>query len=117
LYNINNYKICLKAKFINKINYNTNNSSTKSDYLEKVINPITYNSYRYFITFLDKATYYLGIQLIRTKDKVFSYFNIFKLQEENNKTNKRIWIYSTNNSTKFVNKRFKTLLNNSSIIY
>jgi fibronectin type 3 domain-containing protein len=114
----------LKAKFTNKINYNTNNSNTKLDYLEKVtsnicrpINPITYNSYRYFITFLDKATCYLDIQLIRTKDKVFSCFNIFKLQEENNKTNKRIRIYSTNNSTEFVNKRFKTLLNNSSIIH
>ena len=124
LYNINNCEICLKAKFTNKINHKTNTTTTKLEYLDKIasdicgpINPITYNRYKYFITFLDKATRYLEVQLIRTKDEAYNCFSDFKSREENNKDNKRIRIYSTDNGTKFINKRFKALFNNSGIIH
>jgi hypothetical protein len=121
-----NYKItecetCLRAKFTNKINHNTNNS-IHFQYLSKVasdlcgpITPLTYNNYRYFITFLDKATRYLEVQLLRTKDEAFNAFYNFKQQAENNKENHKIRIYATDNGKEFVNNKFKKILLNSGI--
>jgi hypothetical protein len=81
------------------------------------INLNTYNKYKYFITFLDKKTKFLEIKLLRTKDKAYNAFIKFKEQEENNKDNKRIRIYATNNSTEFINNKFKSYLINHGIIY
>jgi len=122
-YNNDNCEICIRAKFTNKINYNTNNS-IKLDYLEKVasdlcgpISPITYNKCKYFITFLDKATRYLEIELLHSKDEAFSAFNNFKLRAENNKSNYKIRIFASDNGTEFTNNKFKRLLINSGIIH
>jgi hypothetical protein len=121
-YSINNCEVCLKAKFTNKINHNTNNNNTKLEYLDKVasdlcgpINPLTYDNYRYFITFLDKATRYLEVQLLRTKDEAYSAFSEFKLKAENNKHNYKIRVYATDNGGEFINKRFKDLITSSGI--
>ena len=66
--------------------------TNKLEYLDKIasdlcgpISPLTYNNYKYFITFLDKATRYLEVQLLRTKDEAYNSFSEFKLREENNK--------------------------------
>ena len=124
LYKINNCEICLKAKFTNKINHNTSNNTNKLEYLDKVtsdlcspISPLTYDKYKYFITFLDKATRYLEVQLLRTKDEAYTCFTEFKSREENNKDNHKIRIFSTDNGGEFVNKRFKTLFHKSGIIH
>jgi len=70
------------------------------------ISPPTYNRYRYFVTFLDKATQDLEVKLLRTKDKVYKAFVEFKNKAENNLSNKRIRLYTTDRGGKFVNKRF-----------
>jgi hypothetical protein len=121
-YSINNCEVCLRAKFTNKVNYNTNDNNTKLEYLDKVasdlcgpINPRTYDNYRYFITFLDKATRYLEVQLLRTKDEAYSAFSEFKLKAENNKHNYKIRVYATDNGREFINKRFKDLITTSGI--
>ena len=50
-------------------------------YLKKVasdiyrpISLITYDKYRYFVTFLDKATRYLELKLLRLKDETYDAF-------------------------------------------
>jgi hypothetical protein len=111
-----------KGKFTNKINRLSSNK--EFDMLEKItsdlcrlINPNTYNKYKYFITFLDKKTRFLEIKLLRTKDEAYNAFIEFKEREENNKDNKRIKIYATNNSTEFINNKFKSYLINHRIIH
>jgi len=115
-------EICNRGKFTNKINRLSSNK--EFDMLEKItsdlcglINLNTYNKYKYFITFLDKKTRFLEIKLLRTKDEAYSAFIEFKEREENNKDNKRIRIYATNNSTEFINNKFKSYLINYRIIY
>ena len=112
---------CLRTKFTNKVNYNTNNSNN-FQYLSKVtsdlcgpITPLTYNNYRYFITFLDKATRYLEVELLRTKDEAYNSFYNFKQRAENNKDNHKIRIYATDNGREFVNNKFKKILLESGI--
>jgi len=70
------------------------------------ISPLTYNRYRYFVTFLDKATRDLEVKLLYTKDKVYKAFVEFKNKAENNLSNKRIHLYTTDRGGEFVNKRF-----------
>ena len=70
---------------------------------------LTYNNYRYFITFLDKATRYLEVELLRTKDEAYNSFYNFKQKAENNKDNHKIRIYTTDNSREFVNNKFKKI--------
>jgi len=116
------YKIYLKAKFTNKINKLSSNK--EFDILEKItsdlyslIIPVTYNKYKYFITFLDKKTRFLEIKLLKTKDKAYNSFIEFKQKEENNKDNKRIRIYATDNRTEFINNKFKLYLVKHSITH
>jgi hypothetical protein len=113
-------EICNRGKFTNKINRLSSNK--EFDMLEKItsdlcgpINPNTYDKYKYFITFLDKKTRFLEIKLLRTKDEAYSAFIEFKEREENNKDNKRIRIYATNNGTEFINNKFKSYLINYGI--
>jgi hypothetical protein len=94
------------------------------DMLEKItsdlcgpINPNTYNKYKYFITFLDKKTRFLKLKLLRTKDEAYRAFVEFKEREENNKDNKRIRIYATDNGTEFINNKFKSYLINHGITH
>ena len=70
------------------------------------ISPPTYDRYRYFVTFLDKATRDLEVKLLRTKDKVYKAFVEFKNKAENNPNNKRIRLYIIDRGGEFVNKRF-----------
>ena len=91
------------------------------DLLEKVLSNIqrplsilTYNKYRYFLTFLDIKSRYLEVILLRHKDKAFSTFKKFK-NKYKNISNKRIKIFNIDNSKKDINKEFNNLLNKSSI--
>src|SRR2546430_3817898 len=80
-----------KATFTNKVNKTSRNSFKEYKYLEKVssdicghIRPRTYDRYRYFITFLDKATRYLEVKLLRKKSDAYEAFVEFKNKAENN---------------------------------
>ena len=121
--NTNDCEVCLKSKFTNKV-YRKSLNTRKYKYLEKIYSDLcgplkdkTFDKYRYFITFLDKKTKYLEVKLLRTKDEAYKAFQEFKNQAENNTSNKRIRIYSTDNGTEFVNKRFKISLLDSGIIH
>jgi hypothetical protein len=123
-------EICLKANLTNTINKNSSNT-TIYEYLDKIssdlcgpINPPTYNNYKYFITFLDRKTRYLEVELLKTKDEAYEAFLRFKAKAENqaysnssNTTNKRIKILSTDNGTEYINKRFKIALDKAGIIH
>ena len=107
------YKPCLQAKFINKVRKRLRNHIREYDHLKKVtsdmcgpISPLTYDRYRYFVTFLDKATRDLEVKLLRTKDEVYKAFVEFKNKAENNPSNKHIRLYTTDRGGEFVNKRF-----------
>ena len=120
-HNIDNCEICLKAKFTNKINHKTTNNYTY-EYLEKVGNDLCrpiklyiYNGYKYFITFIEKSTRYIDIELLKTKDEVYNVFYKYKQLAENNENNKRIRIYSIDNGGEFVNNRFKRLFTENGI--
>ena len=73
------------------------------------ISPPTYNRYKYFVTFLDKATQDLKVSLLRTKDKVYKTFVEFKNKAENNSSNKRIRLYTIDKGGEFINRRFRDL--------
>ena len=103
----------LKAKFINKVNRESRNLSKVYHYLKKVtsdvcgaIRPKTYDRYRYFVTFLDKAIRYPKVKLFRKKNEVYDVFLKFKSRVENNPKGYRIRIFATNNGGEYVNKRF-----------
>ena len=81
------------------------------------ISPSTYDRYKYFVTFLDKATRYLEVYLLRTKDEVYKTFVEFKNKAENTSSNKRIRLYATDRGGKFVNKYFKELFTEEGITY
>ena len=53
------------------------------------LNILTYNKYKYFITFLDIRLRYLKLNLLRNKDKVFKAFKEYK-NKYKNISNKRI---------------------------
>lgn len=132
-----NCDICLRAKMTNKVNKNSTNSSNTSDKTSKnqpykvrsdicgPINPITYNKYRYFITFLHSTSKYLEIELLRSKDEALQAYRnyIAKMANINyNKGNKRsntsntsnnpikIRIIATDNGTEYTNTAFQRQL-------
>ena len=95
------------------MNKTSRNSNKKYHYLEKVtsdvcgpISPKTYSRHRYFITFLDKATRFIKVKLLRTKDKAYKAFLKFKSRAKNNLNNFKVRMFATNNSGEYVNKRF-----------
>ncbi len=123
-------EICIQANIRNNISKETSNT-TSYQYLDKIssdlcgpITPYTYDKYRYFITFLDKVTKYLEIALLKSKDEAHKAFLVFKARAENKATkNKKatkkrsIKVFSTDNGTEYVNKRFKITLDNAGIIH
>src|SRR5437667_6379076 len=118
------YKLYLQAKFTNKVRKRLRNYTREYDHLKKVtsdmcrpISPLTYDRYRYFITFLDKATRDLEVKLLRTKDEIYKAFVEFKNKTENNTSNKRIRLYATDGGGEFVNKRFQDLFTKEGITY
>ena len=67
------------------------------NYLEKVSSNIsrpillkTWDKFKYFITFLNKRTYFLEVILLRSKSKALQAFKDFKTKAKNNPSNKRI---------------------------
>jgi hypothetical protein len=81
------------------------------------ISPLTYDRYRYFVTFLDKAIRDLEVKLLYTKDEVYKAFVEFKNKAENNPSNKRIRLYATDGGGEFVNKRFQDLFTKEGITH
>jgi hypothetical protein len=80
----NIYEICIQSKYDRKIN---KSSTSAAEYgigeriysdIRGPISPKTYNSYRYYITFLDKASRYLYISLLRSKDEAIKKFTLYK---------------------------------------
>ena len=68
------------------------------------INSITYNEFRYIITFLEFKPKYLEIKILRNKHKAYTTaFLEYKSKNENNSNNKCISIFATNNGGEFVN--------------
>lgn len=113
---------CLKGKFTNNVNKTA--SRKDYDYLEKVssdicgpLSPCTFDKYHYFITFMDIRTRYLEVKLLRSKDEAYEAFAQFANLYENNANNKRIRILATDNGTEYVNKRFRSLLDQKGIVH
>ena len=118
------YEPYKKVSFTNKVNKISRNATQEYQYLKKVasdiygpISPITYNKYCYFVTFLDKATRYLELKLLRLKDKTYNAFIEFQNRAENNPDGYQIRVYITDNSTKFVNKHFQSYFKAKGITY
>lgn len=113
-------EVCIQAKLqnqVNRVSKNTNNLV----YLDKVtsdivgpILPIDKRGNRYIITFLDKKTRYLEIELLKSKAESLNAFKRFKSRAENNNTYS-IKILKTDNGTEYTNKGFTTLLDTSGI--
>jgi hypothetical protein len=86
----------------------------KLDYLEEVhsdlcgpINLKTLEGMKYFITFIDKATRFLCVALLRQKDEVLTAFQEFKARAEKGSIFlKRIRTFQTNLGGEYVNKEF-----------
>ena len=74
---INNCEECIKAKLENKINRSSSNQEL--EYLDKVCSDIwgptipTCNHYKSYISFLDKATRYLEVTLLRSKSDIYCF--------------------------------------------
>ena len=122
-HNIKECQICLQGKFTNKINHKETHHYEEK-YLKKVasdigrpINPSTYNGYKYFIFFIDKATQYISIKLLKTKDEALQAFKEFKAYVENNDKNLKIKILATDHGGEFENKQFAGLLSNYRILH
>jgi len=82
-----------------------------------VVKPKTYNRYRYFVTFLDRALRYLEVKLLRRKKEVYDAFLEFKSRAENNPKGYRIRIFATDNGGEYVNKRFQSFFKKEGITY
>jgi len=94
--NNNNNNNCLEcevytqAELPNKRNKESNNK-IQYNYIEKISGDLyklfkikTYNKKLYFITFLNKKSRYLKIQLLTNKTEVLSVFLEYKAKAENN---------------------------------
>ena len=119
---VKNCDVCIRSKFTNQISRSS--SARIFSYLEKVssdicgpFNPITFDNYKYFITFLDAKTKFLEVKLLRTKYEAFEAFITYANVYENNENGKRIRILATDNGTEFTNKRFKSLLDKKGITH
>ena len=100
------------------------NSSKEYQYLKKIasdvcraIKPKIYNRYRYFVTFLDRASRYLEVKLLRRKKEVYKAFLKFKSRAKNNLKGYRIRIFATDNGSKYVNKRFQSFFKKEGITH
>ena len=71
-----------------------------------LISSKTYSRHHYFVTFLDKATRFLEVKLLRTKDKAYEAFLKFKSRAKNNPNNFKVGMFTIDNGGKYVNKRF-----------
>ena len=67
--------------------------------------------------FLDRALRYLKVKLFRRKNKVYNAFLKFKSRAKNNLKGYRIYIFATNNSGEYINKRFQSLFKKEGITH
>jgi hypothetical protein len=115
-------EICIQSKYDRKIN-KSSTSAAEYGIGERIhsdiggpISPKTYNGYRYYITFLDKASRYLHISLLRSKDEAIKKFTLYKQLVEN-QLNKKIKEIFTDNGKEYVNDNFHILLGRYGIIH
>ncbi len=112
-------KYCILAKPSKKANKKSLNNY-KYKILERIhsdiggpIAPITYNKYRYYITFLDKKSRYLKVKLLRTKDEALIAFQEFQKEAENSPINnkkRKILELFTDNGREYITKDFDLYL-------
>ena len=107
-------EICLKSKYNRHINKISNNLSSYT-ILDRIYSAIggplekTYNNYRYYIIFLDKKSRYLWIRLLKTIDKAYISFELYRAMMEN-QYNSNIKEFFTDNGKEYINKRFAMAL-------
>ena len=106
--------ICIRAKMTQTISREP--SSTVKKFLERIhtdicglINPNTFSGYKYIGTFIDVATRYAEIVLLKTKDDIFDKFKEFVIREENQMELKLKRLHS-DNGLEFKNAKFDQFL-------
>ena len=72
------------------------------------ISPLTINSKRYIVFFLDSATRYLEFKLLKSKLEAYEAFIEFKNRVKNiSKSKRKIQYLKSDQGGEFINKRFK----------
>jgi transposase InsO family protein len=114
------YKVRIQAKQTNIIS-KTLLTLVKS-YLEKVytdicgsLNPNTFRGYKYIATFIDIATCYAEIALLKNKDDVFNEFQKFITLEEN-QTGFKLKRLHLDNGLEYRNELFDSFLIKKGVI-
>jgi len=99
--------VCAQAELPNKQNKESNNK-IQYNYMEKISSDLygpfrikTYDKKSYFITFLDKKSRYLEIQLLANKIEVLSVFLKYKVKAENNIKGYKIRVFQCDNGTEY----------------
>lgn len=79
---------CVKAKFT-RLPYPSYEKQRSRRPLELIhsdvcgpVNPVTYDGYKYFVSFIDDFTHFVSIFLLKQKSEVLECFKKFKLQAE-----------------------------------
>lgn len=114
-------KMYLQATQRRHIHKNTVNQA-KYTVLQRVHNnirrplPLTYDRYKYYITFLNKKSRFLKIKLLKAKLEALEAFNTYKLRAEN-QCNTKIKEFFIDNGTEYTNTRFEITLSNNGIIH
>jgi hypothetical protein len=116
-----NCEICIKAKTTATISRKPSTPSTT--YLELVhsdlcgpIAPQTIGGRRYIATFIDSATKWAEISLLRTKNEVFSAFKEFRVKEEK-QTGKTLKRLHSDHGTEYKSDEFVGYLKKEGILY
>ncbi len=76
----------------------------------------SYNSFRYYVTFIDDYSRTTWIYLLKTKDEVFSKFQEFTNYVEN-QYNTKIKKFRSDNGTEYINKIFSDFLKQKGILH
>lgn len=114
-------EVCLQATQRRHIHKNTANQAEYT-VLQRVHSdiggplPLTYDRYKYYITFLDKKSRFLEIKLLKAKSEALEAFNTYKLRAEN-QCNTRIKEFFTDNGTEYTSTRFEITLSSNGIIH
>lgn len=119
----NSCEICLQAQPNRTINKTSKNPVSKdSKVLDRIHSDIggplvpTYDKYKYYITFIDKASRFVEVVLLRSKSDALDAFNSYKLRAErlHNTTIKELF---TDNGTEYINSYFEAYLNKYGILH
>ena len=117
-FNIKRYATYNEAKILSqRYQKSLLNNIKYLEYLEKVTSDIgspiklyTYNSYKYYITFLDKKTRYLNTLLLRKKKDAVRVFEDYVRLANNNPSNKRVRSLLIDNGGEYTGERFQAVL-------